>query len=227
MRAGRGQPREVTGITISTLRSEPQKPPPSDSAHPFARLRSSALVMCNPTRSVQGGESGEACIQVCLDSLGKLSRIACANSRLPASVFPALPPASACYSSSWMAARPAPCCLRLTWSGRRPCSCPCPTLTCWGRIGNSSATRSRLWKLFPLYRREPPVSPGESRSVRSDTGVCTSRRDVGRHQLGQCSAPCKRAANAYSEGDTGWQAQQGVSLAMAADPLVQRQSTSR
>ena len=30
------------------------------------------------------------------------------------------------------------------------------------------ATRSRLWKLFPLQWREPPVSPGESRSLNKE-----------------------------------------------------------
>ena len=35
-------------------------------------------------------------------------------------------------------------------------------------IGMSSATRSRLCKLFSLYRREPPVSPGEARSLNKE-----------------------------------------------------------
>ena len=37
----------------------------------------------------------------------------------------------------------------------------------------------------------------------SNTGACAFRRDVGRHQLGQCSTPSKRATNAYGEGGTG------------------------
>ena len=49
----------------------------------------------------------------------------------------------------------------------------------------------------------------------------------GRHQLGRCSTSSKTAASAYCEGNTGRQTQQGESLAMVADPLVQRQSISR
>ena len=36
----------------------------------------------------------------------------------------------------------------------------------------------------------------------------------------------KNAADEYREGYTGWQAQQGESLAMAADPFGQRQGIS-
>ena len=37
----------------------------------------------------------------------------------------------------------------------------------------------------------------------SNTGACTFWRDVGRHQLGRCSASGKKAAVAYGEGGTG------------------------
>jgi hypothetical protein len=39
-----------------------------------------------------------------------------------------------------------------------------------GRIAISSATRSRLCKLFSLYRRELPVSPGEARGLSATRG---------------------------------------------------------
>src|SRR5476649_1971278 len=57
-------------------------------------------------------------------------------------------------------------------------------------------------------------------------GACTFQRGVGGHQLGRRPASGKKAADAYREGYTGWQTQQGESSAMATDPFVQRQSIS-
>jgi RNA-directed DNA polymerase len=44
---------------------------------------------------------------------------------------------------------------------------------------------------------------GRRANERSINGACTFRRGLGRHQLGRCSTPGKRATGAYCEGDTG------------------------
>jgi hypothetical protein len=50
---------------------------------------------------------------------------------------------------------------------------------------------------------------------------------MAQNQLGRMSPTSQKAASAYREGNAGRPLEQGESLAMAANPLVERQTNRR
>ena len=61
---------------------------------------------------------------------------------------------------------------------------------------------------------------GRNANECSNTGACALQRDVGRHQLGQCSTPGKRGLNRWETG--GW-----VTIGPVCQPAIQPPSTIR